>query len=253
MIPTTITRWLRLELSGNRDTLLKSLISPSTKMINSNLNAILFDLDNTLIDRSTAVHGYFSSLLQRAAPHLSPRASQQTLQEIKEHDQLGYSERPIFFQWLADHHFPHWTSQKLWNDFAENLPQYIQPEPNCLTLLDQLQQRYALAVVTNGSVKVQRAKLKASHIDQHVDHIFISGETEFEKPDPQLFQLALQSLSVSSDQALYIGDHPQADMVGAIHVGMQACWISLNREFPVELPQPHYQIPSIHSLRSLLP
>lgn len=222
-------------------------------ILNSDIKAILFDLDNTLLDRASAVSYYFETLLKRAVPERSPVAVQQTLEEILDYDRLGYTEGSVFFQWLADQHFPQETAQQIWNDFAETMPRSIQPDPNCLSLIEQLQQQYALAVVTNGSAKVQRAKLKAAHIDQYIKHIVISGETEFEKPDPELFHLALQSLAVTSDQALYIGDHPQADVAGAINAGMQACWISLNRTFPVDLPQPHFQISSIHSLRSLLP
>lgn len=45
--------------------------------------------------------------------------------------------------------------------------------------------------------------------------IVISGEVGIAKPDPAIYQLALDKLGASADQTLFIGDHPVNDIWGA--------------------------------------
>lgn len=219
---------------------------------NSDFKAILFDLDNTLLDRSAAVRSYFTQLLQTSSPPLPDEEFELTLLTILARDRLGYEDRAAFFDWLVANCFPSWTPDSLWADFRAQLPQMIQPDHACLELLQQLRPNYTLAVITNGSSDLQRAKLKAAGIDQHIDHIWISEETGTAKPDTEIFTQALSTLQVDPHQALFVGDHPHQDISGAHQTGMLTCWIHLDRTFPAEFPQPHYQIPSIHSLQCLI-
>ncbi|QDV15971.1 Pyrimidine 5'-nucleotidase YjjG [Gimesia panareensis] len=221
--------------------------------LNTDIKAILFDLDNTLLDRSAAVRSYFTHLLQTLSPPLPDEEFELTLLTILARDRLGYEDRAAFFDWLVANCFPDWTQDRLWADFRKKLPQMIQPDPQCLQLLEQLRENYTLAVITNGSAHLQRAKLKAAGIDQYIDQIWISEETGSAKPDAEIFSQALHALGVSPQQALYVGDHPHQDISGARQIGMLTCWMDLERTFPDEVPQPHYQISSLNSLESLVP
>lgn len=222
-------------------------------ILNSDIRAILFDLDNTLLDRTAAVRSYFTHLLQTLSPPLQDEEFELMLLTILARDRLGYEDRAAFFDWLVANCFPDWTPDRLWDDFREKLPRMIQPDPDSLGLLQQLRRIYTLAVVTNGSALLQRAKLKAAGIDQHIDHIWISEEIGSAKPDTEIFTQALSTLKVAPQQALFVGDHPHHDISGAHQTGMLTCWMQLDRTFPAEFPQPHYQIPSLHSLQCLVP
>jgi FMN phosphatase YigB (HAD superfamily) len=55
------------------------------------------------------------------------------------------------------------------------------------------------------------------------------------------------------DKVLYVGDHPAYDVVGSIEAGLQAVWINReNSTWPEDLPNPEYQISSLHELELLL-
>ncbi|QDU00882.1 Pyrimidine 5'-nucleotidase YjjG [Gimesia chilikensis] len=220
---------------------------------NADIKAILFDLDNTLLDRSTAVRRYFTQLLQDASPPLPEDEFEFTLLTILARDRLGYEDRAAFFDWAATTCFPDWTPAELWSDFREKLPRMIEPDPLCLRLLQRLQPHYALAVITNGSAELQRAKIEAAGIDQLIDHIWISEETGAAKPDRAIFAQALAALGVTPQQALFVGDHPHQDISGARQIGMHTCWMQLDRTFPGEFPEPHCQISSLDSLQCLVP
>jgi putative hydrolase of the HAD superfamily len=53
-----------------------------------------------------------------------------------------------------------------------------------------------------------------------VDTVVSSADVGLRKPDPRIFELALERLDVAPSQAVHVGDHYYADMVGAGSVGM---------------------------------
>ena len=59
--------------------------------------------------------------------------------------------------------------------------------------------------------------------------IIVSGDYGFRKPDPRLFQKALDALKVRPEQALFFGNDIYHDIFGAQQVGMKAIFISSNQ------------------------
>lgn len=57
------------------------------------------------------------------------------------------------------------------------------------------------------------------------DPVVISGKVGVEKPDPQIFRMALEQSGVSPEESVYVGDHPRIDVEGAQAVGMGAVLI----------------------------
>ncbi|MGA9771815.1 MAG: HAD-IA family hydrolase [Blastocatellia bacterium] len=93
-------------------------------------------------------------------------------------------------------------------------------DPSTIAALDQLKQRgLTLAVVSNSDGRIERAFEQAeltSYFDFFIDS-FIVG---FEKPDPAIFQLAIERAGVSADEAIYVGDLYDVDVVGARSAGL---------------------------------
>src|SRR5207249_6795135 len=56
----------------------------------------------------------------------------------------------------------------------------------------------------------------------HVDCVIDSGAVGVMKPDPRIFQLALDAIGVGADEAWYVGDMPGIDIVGARRAGVRA-------------------------------
>jgi putative hydrolase of the HAD superfamily len=79
------------------------------------------------------------------------------------------------------------------------------------------------------------------------DLMVISGKEGVEKPDPAIFQLALDRSGVAADQAVYVGDHPRIDADGARAVGMGAVLIDRRDRYP------EYRGVRIETLEELIP
>ena len=67
---------------------------------------------------------------------------------------------------------------------------------------------------------------------QHIDFHVTSFETGHDKPDPEIFLAALKKAGVKPDEAVYIGDFYEQDVVGARGVGMLPVLLDRNGWFP---------------------
>lgn len=83
-----------------------------------------------------------------------------------------------------------------------------------------------LAVVTNGPSDLQRDKLEALGVDKSVKAVVISGEHGVAKPDPVIFELALDELGVEPKDAWCVGDSLATDVAGADRAGITAIWLN---------------------------
>lgn len=84
----------------------------------------------------------------------------------------------------------------------------------------------SLAVVTNGPSDLQRDKFNALGVGTLVEAVVISGEHGVAKPDPAIFQLALDELAVDPLDAWCIGDSLATDVAGAHRAGITALWLN---------------------------
>lgn len=92
--------------------------------------------------------------------------------------------------------------------------------PHVREVLDILHERFALAVVTDAQSAYARGELHKVGLLDYFDPIVVSGDHGYRKPDRRLFQLALDRMGVSAENALYIGNDMHRDVFGAREIGM---------------------------------
>jgi HAD superfamily hydrolase (TIGR01509 family) len=80
---------------------------------------------------------------------------------------------------------------------------------------------FKLGVVSNSDGRVEQA-LQAAGLRQYFDVVIDSALIGVEKPDPRIFHAALDALGVAPDEALYVGDLYEVDVVGARAAGLDA-------------------------------
>jgi HAD superfamily hydrolase (TIGR01509 family) len=80
---------------------------------------------------------------------------------------------------------------------------------------------FRLGVVSNSDGRVEAA-LRAAGLRDCFDVVLDSALFGAEKPDPAIFRAALEALRVAPDEALYVGDLYEVDVVGARAAGMEA-------------------------------
>jgi putative hydrolase of the HAD superfamily len=100
--------------------------------------------------------------------------------------------------------------------------------------LEWLRLRVKLGLITSGPSEFQRAKISTLGIGEFFDSITISGEVGLQKPDPELFRMALRSINTDPDMALYAGDRPKFDMEGSHAVGMTS--VLVEKDYAYALP-----------------
>jgi putative hydrolase of the HAD superfamily len=191
------------------------------------LHAVLFDLDDTLVDRTGAfrecVHAHFRD----------PAVTS----ELFRLDNGGRGDRAVFFRFWERHSRAPMTQAS----FGQLLAEHLRPDPALLGALDSLVNRFKLGVITNGSGESQRRKFITAGLANVIppQRLWISEEVGTAKPDPAIFRLASQALGEPVENCLYIGDREYEDHAGATAVGMRARRVEtvLNAERLQELIQ----------------
>ncbi|HLF76033.1 MAG TPA: HAD family hydrolase [Dehalococcoidia bacterium] len=122
-----------------------------------------------------------------------------------------------------------------------------------LETLQGLHRRVAIAVVTNGPGETQRDKLRATGIERYTDAIVASGEVGVAKPNAAVFQVALNALGVTPANAWHVGDSLALDVAGAHNAGLTSVWLNrTGAQRDASHPQPHHEIASLWELTGLL-
>lgn len=76
-----------------------------------------------------------------------------------------------------------------------------------------------IGLITNGTGKLQRTKLKLLKITDYFDEILISGEFGKEKPDTDIFYEMSRRLNIGTENLLFVGDHPINDAQASENAG----------------------------------
>ena len=87
----------------------------------------------------------------------------------------------------------------------------------------------ALALVTNGSRRMQRMKIERFGLEPIFDGIFVEGELGFGKPDPRVYELALSHLGYSPAETWMVGDHLEWDVAAPQQLGIYGVWVDAQR------------------------
>jgi putative hydrolase of the HAD superfamily len=183
------------------------------------LNAIVFDLDDTLfLERDYALSG-FRAVAEWVEGSLGIAAEEAYADLGRLFDQG--TRTATFDSWLTARGRSLESVPAMVHVFREHEPK-IRPLPAAERLLQLLRPNYALGLVTDGYSTVQRKKLAALGIEHHFDAVVISDELGRPawKPSPVPFQVVLEAIGVESHAAVYIADNPIKDFLGARRAGM---------------------------------
>ena len=110
--------------------------------------------------------------------------------------------------------------------------------PETLAVLERWSARLPLGLVTNGASAQQRRKLDATGLGRWFSAIAISEEVGVGKPDPEPFVAVLGELGTEPGAAAMVGNAPDRDVAGAIAAGVRPVWIRRPDSPDGELPAP---------------
>ncbi|MGF9697977.1 HAD family hydrolase [Paenibacillus sp. MABNR03] len=217
------------------------------------IKAVIFDLDNTILNRTRTFEGFTESLIKTYFSHMETTAD--IRQRIIELDQDGYKDKPLLFNELL-HELP-WAVSPPHAELMEFYgTEYVRSAvlmEEAREVVQQLRSKYQTGLITNGKTDIQYGKIDQLGIRDDFDCIIVSEEAGVKKPDPRIFQLALDHFCLSPEQCIYIGDHPVNDVEGAAKVGMNTIWMEVNQPWHESITaRPLHAITHLRELVALL-
>lgn len=194
-----------------------------------NKKAVIFDMDNTLIDRRKAFLRLCDYLIETYGTEYPFEVTREELiNYMIEIDANGYGGLQNVIPKLSSV----WKLPHSVEEFIEErnriFGQLTQLYPETLEVLETLKKKYKIGMITNGYSSVQREKITIAKIGHYFDDIIVSGEEEFEKPDPRIFLKACNNLGVAPEDAVYVGDYYPNDIAGALGANLKPIWITEN-------------------------
>ncbi|SMC02544.1 putative hydrolase of the HAD superfamily [Sulfobacillus thermosulfidooxidans DSM 9293] len=225
--------------------------------------AILFDLDNTLYD-------FTATWTQATYPLVQELIEAHHKEEIPVPELWGIFERinRVIFSHVDHGHLPGRLGRQLrWELLGAvlNIPidphemnsrhldamMFCIPFEETSLVIPTLAQSYPLGIVTNGPEDLLNRRLTAIGLDSYFPaQCRISAERAgFFKPHPEIFQKALTALGVAPQDALYIGDSWEYDVLGAYNAHIPCLWFN---PYHRPCPTPQMVLQEIHTLSDLL-
>ena len=216
--------------------------------------AALFDLDNTLWDRSAAILAT-GRLLHQTDPAVRATASAEgAAAKFAAFDDNGHAGRDrligrVLAQWpgITRNH----EEMVAW--YLEAVRSALPRDPTALALLHELNAAgMPWGIVTNGT-PMQHATIRAQGLEGLTRCVVVSEEAGCHKPEPAIFHLALNQLGLlPSRDVLFVGDDAVADIGGAQSVGLSTAWVSRGQSWPSALESPNHQVNHVTELGPLL-
>ncbi|AJA67802.1 noncanonical pyrimidine nucleotidase, YjjG family [Myroides odoratimimus] len=137
----------------------------------------------------------------------------------------------------------------LGDNYLKAMPNHNYLFDGAIEVLDYLQDKYKLHIITNGFNEVQGKKLDRSGISGYFQTVTNSEMAGVSKPNPEIFNYALDKAKAGVKDSVMIGDNFLADIEGALGVGMDAIYYSQSKE---KVTPQIYHVQKLIELKDLL-
>jgi YjjG family noncanonical pyrimidine nucleotidase len=226
---------------------------------------LFFDLDHTLwdFDRNSAEAIAEIYEVRNLAAHGVPSAAAFSAQfiDINRKLWLDFERNLISHQVIREQRFPMVFAAlgltdtsaciDLNDEYLRRLPQKTHLTEAARDLLNHLQGRYRMHIITNGFDEIQAVKLASSDIAHYFENVITLERAGAKKPDRRIFDYALAVSGARLGPGnLMIGDSYEADILGAMAVGLDTAFY--NPANQVVDNQPTYDIQHWHELMGIL-
>ena len=190
-------------------------------------DTILFDLDGTLLDNDAT----FARAFQVMKMLYPETFSQKSALDLDGMVDLRRNHDTDAEAYLTDYcNQSGWTLERspaaFYSFWCSIYLDYPVLYPESMPLLRYLKEKgYKLGIVTNGNSVSQSRKLRSCGVDALIEVSIISESVGVAKPDPAIYRIALDRLQAKAENALFVGNNPSTDILGAIRAGMDSFFI----------------------------
>ena len=223
------------------------------------IRAITLDLDDTLwaiepviVRAEKALYAW----LQENYPRITERFSPQDLVQMREVIVTEYRDKGHDFTFLRRRvlgqvgaaagygEAPVDGAMALFSAYRNDVELFPEVRP----ALSALGEKYRLIAVTNGN-----ANLDTIGIRDLFDGVVSASSAGAAKPAREIFDVAAKAGGAANHETLHVGDHPEADVVGASEAGLKSVWVNRHgADWPDHLRRPDGIVKDVGELLALL-
>jgi HAD superfamily hydrolase (TIGR01509 family) len=133
----------------------------------------------------------------------------------------------------------------------EGVSRWFRVYSDALTTLQILREGCQLGIISNGWPYLELL-LKLLGLWPYFESVIISGKVGLSKPNPAIYELALRTLGIPAEQAVFIDDIPQ-NVMAAERVGLKGLWLVRTAKPREGVPAAYRHLSQIYSLQDVVP
>lgn len=206
-------------------------------MLSSKITDVFFDLDHTLWDFDVNSELAFHTIFKKDHPTIEIASFIEKYIPINQacwklyqydkitHAELRYNRLKHTFDAL-EYFVSDAQIESIAQDYIELLPQNNCLFDGTIEVLEYLGKKYKLHIITNGFADVQYKKINNSNIAGFFKTITNSEMAGVKKPNPVIFEYALDLAKAKKENSIMIGDCLEADVQGALNAGLDAIFFN---------------------------
>lgn len=220
------------------------------------IRAVVFDMDNTLVDFMAMKR----QAIDAAVTAMIDAGLEVEFKDLKDHVNRIYDAEGIEYQLVFDRLLIDVLGAVDHKMLASGVVAYrrareaaLKPYPHVsATLMELVKHGVKLAVLSDAPIR--EAWLRLSYIGFHhiFDHVVTFDDTGKRKPDPLPFRHVLDLLGVAPEEALMVGDWGDRDIVGASAVGMTTAFAKYGDAFGNQVVEADYILEDIKEILSIV-
>ncbi|CAN1545128.1 COG1011 Predicted hydrolase (HAD superfamily) [Flavobacteriaceae bacterium] len=198
---------------------------------------IFFDLDHTLWDFDVNSELAFQAIFKKDHPTIQIADFIEKYAPINQacwklyqydkitHAELRYNRLKHTFDAL-EYFVSDEQIESIAHDYIQLLPENNRLFNGTIEVLEYLEKKYKLHIITNGFADVQYKKINNSNLGGFFKTITNSEMAGVKKPNPIIFEYALNSAKANKENSVMIGDCLEADVQGALDAGLDAIFFN---------------------------
>jgi putative hydrolase of the HAD superfamily len=205
---------------------------------------VFFDLDHTLWDFDKNSGLTFERIFKKKHPKVQAQEFIEKYVPINQacwklfqydeitHEELRYNRLKHSFD-AINYSISDQEIDEIANEYIHFLPENNHLFDGTIELLDYLKPNYKLHIITNGFAEVQFKKITNAQIGSYFETITNSEMAGVKKPNPIIFDYAIDLAKAKKENSIMIGDSLDADVQGALDAGLKAIFFN-ESNIPVE-------------------
>lgn len=216
------------------------------------INTIIFDLDDTLYKEKDFVFGAFKQIAFRLSKCYGMDFNKLNNDILEIFYQHG---RGMVFNQLFEKYHIEEDIQHIVEEYRQAKAEVMLYEDAEWALVTLKEKGYHLAIITDGDSIAQHNKISLLNLREYVDKIIVTYDLgiEYCKPHIRAYEQTLQHFRIQPKEAIYVGDNPNKDFIGAKNLGIHT--VRIIREYgdhmQTKLSQQYEADYEIHTLTKL--